>query len=101
MRFRFWKKTWINKVDYCLCFNWNPNAIQILEKNLDKCSEECWDNFSGNPNIFVYDYEAMKTHMYKEGGFVEELMANRFHPKNMGMWKEWGFECMIDDEEEE
>jgi hypothetical protein len=24
--------------------------------------------------------------MYKEGGFVEELMANRFHPKNMHMW---------------
>jgi hypothetical protein len=42
----------------------------------------------------------MKTAMYKEGGFVEELMANRFHPKNMGMWTDWGFESPIDDDDE-
>ncbi len=51
-----------------------------------------------NPNIFAYDYEAIKNAMYKECGFVEELMANRFHPKNMGMWNGWGFESPIDDE---
>ena len=74
----------------------NPNAIHIIEKNLDKVD---WISLSINPNIFVYDYEAMKNTMYKEGGFVEELMANRFHPKNMGMWNGWGFECPIDDNE--
>jgi hypothetical protein len=81
--------------------------MPILEKNLDKVD---WEELSENPNIFVYDYEAMKIAMYKEGGFLEELMANRFHPNNMGMWKGWGFECMwkewgfesqVDDEEEE
>ena len=88
----------LDKVDYCLCFNCIPNAIQILEKNLDKCSEVSWVILSKNPNIFVYDYEAIKNTMYKEGGFVEELMQNRFHPKNMHMWTDWGFESPIDDE---
>ena len=82
----------------------NPNAIPILEKTLDKVNwsslsfnpnpiqtTECWTMLSRNPNIFVYDYEAMKTAIYKEGGFVEELMKNRFHPKNMYKFNDWGF----------
>jgi hypothetical protein len=31
----------------------NPNAIQLLEKNLDKVD---WWALSFNPNIFTYDY---------------------------------------------
>ena len=42
----------------------------------------------------------MKNTMYNEGGFVEELMANRFHPKNMHMWNGWGFESLVNDEDE-
>ena len=79
------------------CWYWlssNPNAIHILEKNLDKTD---WYWLSSNPNIFTYDYEAMKNAMYKEGGFVEELMGNRFHPKNMKKWNGWGFESVIDE----
>ena len=75
--------------------NPSPNAIPLLEKNFDKVN---WDRLSNNPNIFTYDYEAMKNTMYKEGGFVEELMANRFHPKNMEKWNDWGFESQIDEE---
>ena len=61
-------------------------------KNLDKMDTDCWVSLSINPNIFVYDYEAMKNSMYRKGGFVEELMANRFHPKNMDKWDGWGID---------
>jgi len=82
------EKNW-NKICWENLCN-NPNAIHILEKNLEK-----WDKrgrydkshcewLSQNPNIFAYDYDAIKNAMYKEGGFVKELMKNRFHPKNMG-----------------
>jgi hypothetical protein len=67
----------------------NTNAIHILEKNLDKVD---WDALiTINPNIFTYDYEAIKNAIYKEGGIAEELMQNRFHPKNMDKWDGWGF----------
>ena len=61
----------------------NPNAIHILEKNLDKID---WSYLFQNPNIFTYDYKAIKNDMYKEGGIADELMKNRFHPKNMDKW---------------
>ena len=39
----------------------NPNAIYILENNLDKVN---WDNLSLNPNamhlLFKYDYQTME-----------------------------------------
>jgi len=59
-----------------------------------------WYMLCLNPNIFTYDYEAIKNAMYKEGGFVEELMQNRFHPINIHRWNGWGFECPNDDEDE-
>jgi hypothetical protein len=43
----------------------------------------------------------MKNTLYKEGGFVEELMKNRFHPKNMEKWNGWGFTTINDEEEDE
>ena len=67
----------------------NPNAVHIMEKNLDKVD---WDALTINPNIFTYDYEAIKNAMYKEGGIAEELMQNRFHPKNMDKWDGWGID---------
>jgi hypothetical protein len=66
----------------------NPNAIHILEKNLDKVD---WLWLSCNPNIFTYDYKAMKDKMYN-GGIKEDLMKNRFHPQNLHKLKGWGFE---------
>jgi hypothetical protein len=77
----------------------NPNAIHILEKNLDKIKYDTLEWLFTNPNIFTYDYEAMKNAMYKEGGFVEELMQNRFHPKNMEKWDGWGFPTIHDDDD--
>ena len=62
----------------------NPNAIDLLERNFDKID---WVGVSKNPSIFEYDYTAMtdRCDIYKE-----ELIANRFHPKNFHKFKEWG-----------
>jgi hypothetical protein len=32
-----------------LCCNTNPDAISLIEKNLDKLKDNCWENLSGNP----------------------------------------------------
>jgi len=40
----------------------------------------------------------MKTNMYKQNGFGEELMQNRFHPRNIPKLKGWGFDCPYNDE---
>ena len=37
--------------------------------------------------------------MYKPDGIAKELMANRFHPRNMSKWKDWGFPGIYDDDE--
>jgi hypothetical protein len=67
---------------------WNPNAIHILEQNQDMIN---WEIISGNPAIFEYDYEAMRDRMKI---IAEDLIANRFHPKNFDKWVGWGFdEC--------
>ena len=69
----------------------NLNAIHILEKNLDKVD---WYWLSMNPNIFEYDYKEIKNNLFNKG-FVEELMVNRFHPSNMSKWVGWGFDDIM------
>ena len=75
----------IDKIDW---FNLsrNPNAIHLLEQNLDKIN---WYNLLGNPSIFEYDYESIKKRM---NIIAEELIANRFHPRNFDKFVSWGFE---------
>jgi hypothetical protein len=90
MKLREWVP--IDKVDWALLSR-NPNAIHILEKNLDKVD---WYWLSLNPNIFTYDYTAMKNRIF--GGIKEDLVKNRFHPRNLHKFKEWGFEDSDDDE---
>ena len=67
----------------------NPNAIHIIENNLNKVD---WKWLSCNPNIFEYDYKEIKNTLYSDNGFVEELMANRFHPCNMDKWYGWEYD---------
>jgi hypothetical protein len=64
----------------------NPNAIHLLEKNPDKIN---WERIAGNPAIFQYDYEAMRLRMRP---LAEDLMADRFHPRNFNKWLGWGFD---------
>jgi hypothetical protein len=42
-----------------------------------------WVALSSNPSIFEYDYKAMKR------PFTEELMQNRFHPRNIDKFEGW------------
>ena len=66
----------------------NPNAIPILEQNQDKIN---WAILPRNLSIFEYDYEAMRLRMKP---LAEQLIANRFHPRNFDKWLKWGFdEC--------
>ena len=92
------------KIDWSFLSN-NPDAIEILEKNQDKIDwfqlskntaamelleanqdKIEWDQLSMNYGIFVYDYASMTR------PFTEELMQNRFHPKNIGKFEDWGYE---------
>ena len=68
------------------CLSKNPSAIHLLEKNLDQID---WYRLSFNPSIFEYDYKSMteRCDIYKE-----ELIANRFHPKNLSKFRDWGFD---------
>ena len=68
------------------CLSENPNAIHLLENNIDKID---WSYLSLNPSIFEYNYEAMRNRMKL---IAEELIANRFHPKNMDKFVSCGFE---------
>jgi hypothetical protein len=65
----------------------NPNAIHLLEKNIDKIE---WYWLSTNPNIFEIDYDFLRDRL--KNTFGEELMMNRFHPKNFEKWSNWGFD---------
>jgi hypothetical protein len=70
-------------------WNWlsrNRNAIHLLKQNPERIN---WDSLSRNPSIFEYDYESMRGRMRP---LAEELMANRFHPKNFEKFYTWGFD---------
>ena len=61
----------------------NPSAIHLLQKNQDKID---WFWISINPGIFEYDYEQMNK------PFTEELMQERFNPRNLNKFEDWGYE---------
>jgi ribosomal protein L24E len=64
----------------------NTNAIHLLKENPDEIN---WTHLSCRPSIFEYDYEAMRLRMKI---IAEDLMADRFHPRNFEKWIGWGFE---------
>jgi hypothetical protein len=76
----------------------NPSAraIALLEKNQDKIN---WAYLSENPSIFEYDYKGMKDAMYN--GIKEDLVKNRFHPKNIPKFRDWGMDGFEDYEDDE
>jgi len=75
----------------------NPAAIHLLEANLDKID---WCSLSRNPAIFQYDYDAMRERC---GVFKEDLIKDRFHPRNLiaGKFKDWGIDGFDTDSEDE
>jgi hypothetical protein len=72
----------IEKIDWST-LSLNPAAIHLLKQHPERIN---WSNLSKNPAIFEYDYKNMNQ------PFTEELMANRFHPKYIQMFEEWGYE---------
>jgi hypothetical protein len=52
----------------------------------------------GNPGIFELDYESLKDRIWKYG-FGEELMQNRFNPKNIHKFHDWGFNDLVFEED--
>ena len=73
-----------NKINW-YCLSQNPNAIHLLEQNQDKIN---WTLVSSNPSIFKYNYKELKLRMKET--IAEDLMKNRFHPKYINKWIEWG-----------
>ena len=63
----------------------NPNAIHLLEQNPDKI---CWSWVLTNPSIFEYDYLSMKKNMCK---LKQELVEVVMNPINYSKFKEWGY----------
>jgi hypothetical protein len=78
-----------------ICLSSNPNAIDLLKENPDKI---IWYNLSKNPSIFTYDYDKMRENMLL---FKEDLMKERFHPRNLRKFGLWGHNGGIDDEDDE
>ena len=96
----------------------NPNAMQLLKNNPDKIYWEYlsyntsfeaiellkanplkihWYNLSQNPHIFTYDYEKMRENCLL---FKEDLMKERFHPRNLYKFGSWGHNGGLEAEED-
>jgi hypothetical protein len=78
-----------------LSSNPTAEAIALLKEHPDKI---IWYYLSKNPNIFTYDYEKMRENMLL---FKEDLMKERFHPRNLRKFGLWGHSGGIDEEEDE
>ncbi len=69
-----------SKIDWS-ALSGNPNAIPILQNNLDKVN---WKTLSKNPNaihlLFKYDYQNMKQNNKQ---FCEELVQKVFNPERL------------------
>ena len=70
----------LDKVDW----DWlseNPNAIPILEKHLDKVN---WYNLSENPNA-IHLFSKLDINKMKKNNkaFAEELVSKVFHPTRL------------------
>ena len=77
---------------YYLIENKNVDSIPLLKENPEKIF---WHGFSKSQHIFTYDYEKMRDNCLL---FKEDLMKERFHPKNLRKFGSWGHEGGIDDE---
>ena len=73
----------------------NPGAIKLLQANPEKI---VWKGLSENHHIFTYNYDKMRTNMLL---FKEDLMKERFHPRNLRKFSSWGHSGGIDEEDDE
>ena len=82
----------IDKIDWSgLSMNSSERAMTLLAQNIDKINL-FWLFY--NPNIFEYNYDSMQNrcNIYKE-----DLIKNRFHPRNIFKFNAWGVEGFEDE----
>ena len=82
-------RNWVDKDR--ICWRWlslNPNAIHLLEQNLDKID---WFYLSLNLNIFGRDY--IKISKKRTWIILEDLMKNALHPRRLIRFLELGGDC--------
>jgi len=60
---------------------------EIADWNQDQWKQDQWEALSKHPDIFVYDYDAMRT---TKAPLHEELVQVLFHPDNLHMFDGWG-----------
>ena len=75
----------LDKVDWDYLSS-NPNAIDILKQNKDKIN---WYYLSLNPSIFEVNYEFLKQRI---DVFREELMMKAWHPSRIEKWLDSGMD---------
>jgi hypothetical protein len=80
----------LNKIEVHLLFrNHNPKAIELIkEMGIVGCKMPL--SIFENPNIFAYNYEAMKDHM--KNTWLRDLLKYWCHPKNVCKWSDWGWD---------
>ena len=66
-----------------------------VKENPDKINQIY---LSKQKNIFTYDYEKMRENMLL---FKEDLMKERFHPRNLRKFSSWGHSGGIDDDDDD
>ena len=87
---------WIDENKLCWDYlSSKPCAIELLKNNPLKIN---WAPLSKNPHIFTYDYDKMRENCLL---FKEDLMKERFHPRNLYKFSSWGHNGGIDEEEDE
>ena len=69
----------------------NSNALELCRLNIQHITI---GNLVVEEHIFLqkYNYKLMRETMLNT--INEELMQNRFHPKNSGKWISWGFDFL-------
>ena len=92
-----------DKIDWsALSGNLNPRAFRMLEERIAEGTYFyiSYVFLSENPAIFMYNtednYEEMKQ---SRQSLHEELLQNRFHPRNIAKFEDWGFDSGIQSDE--
>ena len=81
----------LDKIHWCLLSR-NPHANHILENNIDKVD---WGLLSKNPSIFQIDYDVMRENCRE---MAEEIAKIVWHPSRMNRWPE---DNLIDDSDKD
>ena len=75
---------------------WDPNEVYIDWEEI--LCFGCIDSIEILRKLIVYDYEKMEKNCLL---FKEDLMKERFHPRNLRRFSSWGHSGGIEDEEED